>query len=162
MESERHKRCFKCGETKPLSLFYKHPKMADGHVNKCKECNKKDVRENLQKNNEHYAEYDKKRGQDKTTDRYLRKLEYGKTYRETNQEKRKAQSLLGSRMKLGSVVKSCNCEYCGSEKNIHGHHSSYSEEMWLLVTWLCSKCHVRLHKDFEHKLGSWGQAPGQP
>ena len=55
------KKCFKCNQVKDLTEFYAHPQMPDGRVNKCKECNKKDVSENYKKNREYYIEYDKKR-----------------------------------------------------------------------------------------------------
>ena len=52
------KQCFKCEEEKELSCFYKHPDMPDGTVNKCKDCNKKDVRKNWWDNVDKKREYD--------------------------------------------------------------------------------------------------------
>jgi len=55
------KKCFKCNNVKPLLDFYKHPQMPDGHVGKCKECNKKDVKDNSILKKEYYRNYDKDR-----------------------------------------------------------------------------------------------------
>lgn len=53
--------CFKCNKRKPLCDFYKHKQMGDGHLNKCKECARTDVRLNYSENVETKRAYDKKR-----------------------------------------------------------------------------------------------------
>lgn len=55
---EKQKECFRCKAIKPLTEFYKHPAMSDGTVNKCKECNKVDNKDNWWKHRETKREYD--------------------------------------------------------------------------------------------------------
>jgi hypothetical protein len=38
------KPCIKCGVPRELTEFYRHPGMADGRLNKCKECHRLDVK----------------------------------------------------------------------------------------------------------------------
>ena len=53
------KKCFKCKEEKELSEFYKHKEMADGHLNKCKECTKLDSKLNEKNISTSRLSYDK-------------------------------------------------------------------------------------------------------
>ena len=76
--------CFKCEQEKELTAFYKHPQMADGHVNKCKECNKKDVQENYRKNLDHYREYERSRLHN--PERVAARQEYAQWEKETRPE----------------------------------------------------------------------------
>jgi len=67
------KECFKCKQIKPLSEFYKHPATKDGHVNKCKICNKKDVLVNYKNNSldPNFIIKERKRGREKHLRLYL-------------------------------------------------------------------------------------------
>jgi hypothetical protein len=150
------KECFKCGEEKPLSEFYKHSKMADGRVNKCKECNKRDVRDNYASNREHYREYE--RGRANLSHRVKAREDYAKTpqgeeaYRKAknkwvrnNPIKKAASTMVGNAVRGGKLAKPDICECCGSEpKRLHGHHDDYAFP--LVVRWLCPGCHSQWHK----------------
>ena len=129
------KKCFKCNETKPLAGFYKHKAMPDGHVNKCKECNKKDVTKNRVKNIAYYRQYDRSRGARQAP-------EYLREFREKYPQKYKAHNLVNNALRDGRMRK-MPCEVCGSEIAIHGHHDDYSFP--LNVRWLCAAHHSEWH-----------------
>lgn len=134
------KRCFKCGDEKPLDDFYVHPMMADGHLNKCKDCTKVDVRRRR------IVEADKVRGYDRERSKqpHRRQLaaERGRIYREQNGEKRKAHHAVNNAIRDGKLTRQ-PCAFCGGGENLEAHHHDYEKP--LDVTWLCSGCHRRFH-----------------
>ncbi len=134
----QEKTCFKCGETKASSDFYKHPEMADGLLGKCKECTKSDTKENYLSDIPKRQEYERKR-----TSRLARK-EQNRKYRKKrkfNQEKYRAGNMLHSAIRDGRLIRQ-PCEVCGDIKS-QGHHDDYSKP--LEVRWLCFKHHQMQH-----------------
>lgn len=149
--------CFKCNESLPLTEFYKHSGMADGHLNKCKKCTKKDTKENIQKNHDYYIEYDRNRAN--LPHRVEARLKYAQTeagklafrkaqekWQTENVIKRAASLIVNNAIRDGKLKKEYQCQECGAnEGRIHGHHDDYSYP--LSVRWLCSKCHSAWHKE---------------
>lgn len=132
------KRCFKCHKARPLAGFYQHPMMADGHLNKCKECTKRDSVLNYRRKMADPAWVDKERA------RQVRKvLRTGPLLRAKFPEKYRARRLLQGAVEKGKIAKPESCQQCArilGKRFIHGHHSDYSRPFD--VQWLCAKCHA--------------------
>lgn len=135
------KKCFKCNIVKPLADFYKHPRMADGHLNKCKECNKKDSDENFKRKmlDPHWQVKERERQRKKEEKR--RQLGLVKQYPRLKHIKPDANTKLSNAIRDGRVIPK-PCEVCGKEK-AEGHHEDYSKP--LDVVWLCSRHHADRH-----------------
>jgi len=150
------KQCFKCLTIKPLTEFYKHPEMLDGRVNKCKECNKADVKKNRADKIDYYIEYD--RGRANLPKRVIARYAYSKSepgkvaaikanslWKENNQIKRCASIIVRNAVRDGRLIKQNCCGVCSRSGGvIHGHHDDYAYPM--TVRWLCPKCHCDWHK----------------
>lgn len=130
------KKCFKCGEVKDLSQFYKNKMMKDGHLNKCKSCARVDVQENRKKRIEYYREYDRKRGNRQTKD-------YLDEYREKFPNKYKAHTMVNNAIRSGLLFRE-KCSECGSDQKTHAHHDDYLKP--LNIRWLCPACHKEWHQ----------------
>lgn len=132
--------CFKCKEEKRLSEFYRHKQMGDGHLNKCKECTKRDVTEHRVENIEKIRAYDRARG--KLPHRIQGNTERTKQYRKMFPDKYRAHSLLARARKTGRVIIE-PCVVCGTTERLEAHHEDYSKP--LDVVWLCSVHHHAVH-----------------
>ena len=132
------KTCFKCGETKQLDEFYRHPQMKDGHLNKCKECNKVD---SSMRDPEKVKAYDLARA--KTPARKAQSLIAQRRRRSEHPEKHSAHDKLHAAVKSGKIIKAKFCQVCHSESKLEGHHEDYSKP--LDVIWMCDQCHKRRH-----------------
>jgi len=131
--------CFKCGQEKPITEFYKHPKMGDGHLNKCKECTKQDVKQNYQKRRAYYAGYERERS--RKLERRQKAIEYQRRRRKKNVEKYRAHIITNNAIRDGKLKRGV-CEICGSPF-VEAHHEDYNKP--LKVTWLCRKHHLERH-----------------
>lgn len=116
--------------------------MADGHLGKCKECTKTDVKKH-RRENDHVREYDRNRGNRQT-------VEYLRRYRAENPKKYAAHQAVGKAVKAGVLTKPANCVECSSGFSIEAHHDDYDQP--LLVRWLCSECHRRWHAEHGEAL----------
>lgn len=119
--------------------------MADGHLNKCKECTKKDVTENREKNYEHYLQFDKTRS--KTEKRKRLRREVGKEYRGKHPERISACLKVRRARKKGLITPPESCPRCGYKGKLVGHHHDYSKP--LEVEWMCQRCHKKLHAEIK-------------
>jgi len=151
--AESLKTCFKCGIFKSRTEFYRHPRMADGLLGKCKECTKADVQANYREHIDQYKEYERGRGM--ATHRVEARARYESTPRGKmairrsslsfiahNPLKHAAHILVGNAIRGGRLQRH-PCEVCGVEK-AQAHHDDYGKP--LDVRWLCTTHHAEWHK----------------
>jgi len=141
----KSKVCFKCKQEKPLSGFYKHPEMGDGHLNKCKECTKKDVSKNYYSNIEYYKKYEKERFNRPSRKKQQRK--YQQERRKKHPKKYKAHYLTSNAIRDGRLIPQ-PCEVCGTTNNVQAHHDDYNKP--LNVRWLCFSHHRQEHGQMQY------------
>lgn len=169
-QTVKEKCCFKCGAKLPLEAFYAHPRMADGHLNKCKACARADVRLNRKKRQSYYRLYDAHRYREDPKRSQFRseyaltsggqeKLRTAKVrWAQKNRFKCRAHRLLNNALRSGGVQKPAACEACGVEvedsRRLHAHHEDYDKP--LEVEWLCSACHGLRHT--RHKGAASGMS----
>lgn len=140
--------CFRCKKEKKISDFYKHPQMGDGHLNKCKECTKKDSAEDYNKKSvsKEFVNNERKRGRERYRRLYAgtgkanitANIDYAKKYPEKLAAKTKSKHLAKP--------------FYTAER----HHWSYNEEHYDDVIWLIKKEHMKGHRfiiyDQERKM----------
>lgn len=129
------KTCFKCNCTLDISEFYKHSRMADGHLGKCKNCTRRDVSQNRSEKREYYSLYERDRC--KQPERHQYKIEQERKHRQANPQKYKARQMVGNAIRDGKVLRQ-PCQLCGNPKS-QAHHEDYGKPFD--VVWACFKCH---------------------
>lgn len=130
------KTCRGCSLQKTMGSFYCHSKMADGHLNFCKECVKTRVRGHYDRTLDERHAYEANRNMTQRRKEQLQ--ESSVRSRAAHPDRYRARTAVGNAVRDGRLVKE-PCALCGSTERVEGHHHDYAKP--LDVTWECFKCH---------------------
>jgi hypothetical protein len=114
--------------------------MADGHLNKCKECAKLDARTHRNDNIEAAREYDRSRAS--LPHRVKARQDYVRHWIAEHPDKHAAHTAVSNALRSKKLVKE-PCAFCGTPEPVEAHHHDYTKP--LDITWLCIPCHRRFH-----------------
>lgn len=140
----KNKICFKCLSDKPICDYYIHKQMSDGHLNKCKECAKKDsdLREKkIRSENPEWIENEKIRAREK-----YHRLGYKDKHKQSAQEKKEAAKRYKEKYPEKIFAQTSCLRIKPSIKGNHLHHWSYNSEHYKDVVELSVKDHNKLHR----------------
>lgn len=146
------KTCAECKEVKPKTDFYRHPKSGDGLLHICKACHRHRMKIR-RLTNPYVQQHERDRAKLPERKRYLR--ENADKWRKENPAGYRAHNAVNNAIRDKKMAKE-PCALCGTTENVHGHHKDYTRP--LEVTWLCARCHQRLHSVFP-ELGANAQNP---
>ena len=137
------KKCIKCELELSLDSFYKHNGMSDGHLNKCKECVKKEskIRETNLRLNPDWIEKEKIRQREK----YYR-LGYKNTTNSNTSKKREIIQRYNKKFPEKALARKYTEIFLQKKSEYNLHHWSYNQEHWLDVLELTIKDHHFLHR----------------
>lgn len=167
------KNCTRCGEKKPLDLYYRDNSLRDGRTNICKKCKDRYQRQYHLKHKERrkethraYNERNREKIREKNRANYQAKREkklaylaewrkknrdlistYNRQRKEKNAERIKAGKAVRAAIKRGEISVDNSCCVCGATNHVDLHHQSYDEANHFKVIPLCRAHHQRLHAE---------------
>ncbi len=146
------KKCFVCGEQKEIDEFYKHSKMPDGHLNKCKGCCKSQSKKRYKIKSQDEEWFLKERN--RTRERYHR-LSYRGKYTPSLSKKKVSMQKYYAKYPEKKKAKDLTSHFEVKE-GYHNHHWSYNDEHMKDVIEIKLEDHYLLHRytiyDQERKM----------